>query len=565
MLVEFERYMALSAVNVDSCRAFIRTLALLFRSYDIKFTSTQRRYLSATASESQDFVRQFKLTKKFDTAVKSIVAGGNPAKEDLPDEKITDLIEALVPLKPKLDKETDISRWELQLINDFRLVQLRNSEAALKRIHKNVSQLGDPQINAMFVTKQDVKVTGKTYQAFDKLVAKYGGASEGAIPTEQLKKWTALHKKTGERHKDHALYLKLRREINATMKDGITNAVRNCGEVSKPIADVIAELDRQKIRHTIPKTFVGNMDCAGNFYTVAGKKLGAKLTGEVIMNPNYDPKKDNAYVCQYKAPFAVDYLRVYTEDYRAGAKQDKFEVAAQTRGNLDKLTRKWVPDFKSKKLSTRILAVVCELIYETSARVGSRNASTAGQQTFGASQLQARHFKKLQNGYTIQYKGKSGQNQKHVIKFTTVRLKQMGKVLEELLEGKTGKDYVFAVKPGKPVTGAAINKYIRSNGFPAGFTVHMLRTIKGSELAEKLLKKIPFKRGGDWSERDVHKWIETELLKVGAALGHASNGKVTAATAIQNYIDPQILKDLYAKLGIRPNARIQKAIDAAGK
>jgi hypothetical protein len=84
-------------------------------------------------------------------------------------------------------------------------------------------------------------------------------------------------------------------------------------------------------------------------------------------------------------------------------------------------------------------------------------------------------------------------------------------------------------------------------------------------LAVDLLKNSPFKKGGDWKERDVHKWLETELLKIGAELGHMSGDKITSNTAIQNYISPEILGEFYAKLGIRPSAKVQKAIDSTKK
>ncbi|MNG29500.1 hypothetical protein D3C84_1149350 [compost metagenome] len=80
-----------------------------------------------------------------------------------------------------------------------------------------------------------------------------------------------------------------------------------------------------------------------------------------------------------------------------------------------------------------------------------------------------------------------------------------------------------------------------------------------------ILAGCPFKKGDGTKDTVVHKWLETELLKVGSELGHMSGEKVTSATAIQNYIAPELLAEFYSKLGMRPSAKVQKAIDSASK
>ena len=115
------------------------------------------------------------------------------------------------------------------------------------------------------------------------------------------------------------------------------------------------------------------------------------------------------------------------------------------------------------------------------------------------------------------------------------------------------------------MSSAQINRYMQSIGFPKGFTVHKLRTARGTEMAISILKSCPYKKGDGTKDTVIHKWLENELLKIGEELGHMSGDKITSSTAIQNYISPEILADFYNKLGVRPSAKVQKAIDSIKK
>jgi hypothetical protein len=76
-----------------------------------------------------------------------------------------------------------------------------------------------------------------------------------------------------------------------------------------------------------------------------------------------------------------------------------------------------------------------------------------------------------------------------------------------------------------------------------------------------IIAKCDLEKGSD--ERTVQKWLEERILEVGKELGHMTNGKITANTAIQNYIDPSVISQFFDDYGvIRPNAKFQKAIDS---
>ena len=111
-----------------------------------------------------------------------------------------------------------------------------------------------------------------------------------------------------------------------------------------------------------------------------------------------------------------------------------------------------------------------------------------------------------------------------------------------------------------------INKYLKSIGVPAGVTIHKFRTLRGTMLAATALGKSPFKnRATQPSAAVVNAWLKKQLEAVAKELGHFTNGKLTINTAIQNYIDPQLLEDFFKDAQVRPNAVIARSILLAKK
>src|SRR5690606_8083613 len=154
----------------------------------------------------------------------------------------------------------------------------------------------------------------------------------------------------------------------------------------------------------------------------------------------------------------------------------KFNVVADVMPKLASLTKKWLPDIrKLNKQKEGLLAVLCEFIYETSARVGNPKAESAGQRTFGATQLLVKHFKFDSGKIIVTYVGKSAGRQRHVIKTNCVRRQQLSGALQKLASDKSANDPIFTYR-GMTVPCAAINKYMQTLGFPKGFTVDKVRT-----------------------------------------------------------------------------------------
>lgn len=555
-------FCSLSAVNKDSVKAFAKLSILIGMSFGFEYNPNTRRLMSQWLLDCEPFFKRFKFPKKDMTyAVRAIVANTDPNDDQKLDDAITEFLWQLNDFKKEFHKELDIPKIELDLIDRVRLYGLKASDNAYNFLAKNVGYLKEPGISKIFIT--ETVDTSDVQTELRALVKKYTGKPGMILPQDQLSDFVARHKKSGTRHADHDKYLKLRRELTAAYKARLASIVRASGKPYLPLRDVIAQLKSENVYNELPAQFVGNIGDDGKFYTTAGKLISTTISGEVRMNGTYDPQEDNGYVCEYTPPFAQGPTRAYTVDFKQHRTAKKFSVVQNIAGKIEKLTEKWLKDLrKAPRTQQSCLATICELVYATTGRIGNANASTDGKQTYGISQLRVKHVKIGANRIDIKYPGKSGIMQHHIIQLNTPRLKLLGQLLPKFVEDKKPTDYLVNFK-GKPFSGAQVNRYLLSLGFPEGFTIHKLRTARGTQMAYELLQKAPFTAGSD--AKAVNTWVENELLKVGTELGHMSGEKVTAATAIANYIDPGILDDFYRKINVRPSSKIQKAIDAIGK
>src|SRR5690606_3396973 len=131
----------------------------------------------------------------------------------------------------------------------------------------------------------------------------------------------------------------------------------------------------------------------------------------------------------------------------------------------------WLPDLRSAgKTKEGMLATTCELVYQTSARIGSKNAKTGGETTYGMTTLHLRHIDLNDKRIIIKYIGKSAGQQKHTIKFNSQRGQLLHTALTKFKLGKKPADYLLS-HGGKVATSATLNKYLQELGFPAGFTI----------------------------------------------------------------------------------------------
>lgn len=548
----------LSKVPPNISKAFVKVLVVAAYSDtdDFKLRPDVETSLRNWIKAGGVFVDKFGLDREAWKDLTSDLVSGRRLNDDQETvDAAIDLAQSIRKIiKTQLENETAVSREELALIKDFNTVALTEKETtranAVKRLQKNVSFLRDQSLSKMF--SADVGDQDTTINRLRKVTKQLGGQD------------LSIDQKIRTANKGTDLlreYNRLRGEMNAVPKNFVMNLVRQSGKPYLPVREVADALAQAGIKvHTIPKQFVGYVDDQLKYYTTEGKLLNGTPVGEVKMNPQYDAQQDNTYVAEVKAPMAKNYTRVYTVDYKAGTTKAKFAKVAEFDKKAKTLRTKWLRQFKSAGITSRegVYAMLAELIYQTSARVGGKANKTDGEKTFGITTLLVSHYKTRGKDRIIEYPGKKGQTQKHKLSSSNPNQMLLIEALDEMARGKLRKDNLITFN-NRPVSAGMLNKYLRSIGMPNGVTVHKFRTLKGTQLAKIILNKSPLltrKRGVNATQ--VNKWLKSALEKVARELGHFSNGKLTVSTAIANYIDPSVLEDFYNKLGIRMPANIEK-------
>lgn len=547
-----------SAVSKQSTEAFIKVMsaATITCLEGNPLSAALKAELRKWNAEAAEFITRFKLSKK----LFSIVVSGCLSNDVTITEEIADVMEQVRDLdKAKaLGKELDLSKDHLDLLKSLMGITLRASEPAERKLYQTVSKLGDPKLTALFIQEEEFD-QGSLVAELTKFCKTVFKKPENELTIDDK---NSLREKNPELYKK---YLTLLRNINEVTKKAVSQFVRSSGQKLVKATDLVRHLKTNKIRSKIPEGFNGWIDEAGGYYNTNKVKLEGAITGRLEANPKYDPDTDDTYVFLHYPLFGAGQpQRIYTVDYRKGKVSKKFNAVGSLIKDLPAARKKWLNELKTGKHNEAdtVAALILELIYETSARIG-----TAGQSGQGISTLLVKNYTSRGQGYfTLNYLGKSGVKQSHKIMTNRLETKLMKELLESLVLGKKPNDLIMSVKSGrgtKHINGTYVNKYLRSLGVDPSVTLHKFRHARGSIVAQAQLDKAPsFKNS---SEADINKWFIEAMKKVGSELGHISGDKVTATTAIQNYIDPQLIKDWFDKVGVRPNSVIQKAISKAGK
>lgn len=550
------------AASPGSADALLKILIGVLKADEFNYGKNFRNKLQKWSTEAAPFLDQFSIKRVFQKPIELMIAG-----EDISDPKYSLMVKAcfdkLKEKKKAFEKDTSLTKVQLGLFNDIRLAY-NKSESANKRLMNIAGVFKDSHISQMFMHEDEHTETttqDALYTRLEEHVKKYGKVKGNVMPETVLTEWREKAKEIGSNLPQHQDYLDMRRQRKAVADKAIANIVRASGEHILDVKEIKEKLGN--VQNDIPDWYVGKMDDKGNFYTETGLQLLNKPIGIGQMNPNYNPDDDNAYVCKYKAPFAQNFTNVQTIKSRTEGRVESFGIVQSMLPDLQKYVKKWLPDLNKGPGTLRgSCAVVCEIIYLASARIGSTRANTAGETTYGISTLLRKHLNFNDQRVIMTYLGKKAGKQKHVIKFTDQRTEMLRESIAEFIHGKKPSEYAFTFR-GKPVSNSQINGYLRELGFPEGFTIHKMRKLKGTGMAKILMDKCPL--GSRATDTQVNKWIEDQCLKIGKELGHMSGDKVTATTAIANYIDPSVFAPVFEKTNTRPNSKIQKAMDLAIK
>lgn len=545
-------------MDLKALDSFIK-LGIIFAHANVdenfKLTPAVRSVIESNLEPSRALLKTFGVPiRAFNTIVKDTLANKSffNMKNEAMRESVDDYAKAVKDALPKISRNNKISSDHIALLRTFPTAILRSSEPAMARIDKLVGKLNDPALSSIFAA--EVPSQSQFVRALAKFVNQHGGVGND-LSQEQVAKLTDIQRKA---------YNRLRTEARNVAKAQIRKIVRESGEATLPVSTVLSELKRQGVTfHPIPDGFVGNVDDSVAYYTKFGEKLSGTPVGEIQMNPDYK-KGSSVYVLQCKSPMAAGWTRIYSHQARKAANVKKFEAADALAQALPKLRAKWLAHLRTAQPGTKehMFACLSELIYLTAGRVSSPGAKTDGERTFGMTTLMPKHLKFTGSGLGIVYKGKSGQQQQHLLLNSNKDHKRIIEALRNYAKDKKPSEHIFVLSR-EPVRGAALNAYLRSIGVPANVTARKFRTVHGTMLAREALESVTLSPKA--SQAEIMATLKKQLKAVALKLGHYNKGELTITTALKNYIDPGVILDFFNRNKQRMPRAVEVAVKAAQK
>ena len=488
---------------------------------------------------------EYKAVKKLSAAIKRKMSGN--AKQ---------LAEAaaleLNPVLEKVKDDTSVPSEDVSYLRNI-LLALRGSSSATKYVVKHISEYVDTDL------EQDspIDIHGNPSADLINIVRALTGRNGFDLTTLQKEKY---RKEKPELYKQ---FLDAKKGVVAQVSVFLRNLCRRNGGKILYSQFMKALSSAQVLSHYPPaEGWDGYIDENGVLYTLAGLKIKGKPAFPIRGNKNYDPETNDTYVFSVKTSMGNP-QHFYTEDSLKTWRDERFEAVDDFTPIVTKVKKKWEKDVSSPNQRTRYCALICELIYWASARIGSTKNNVRGEKTFGISTLQGQHVYKQGGSLVIDYIGKTGVHQKHILKPVTAYEKKVASAVLKLAKDAGKGNYIFALDAtGKPPANSTVNSYFRSKG--ANVTVHKLRHARATLIMTTLMQdedespyvtyfrnKVTRRGNAHPTQREAEDNYKDMAINVGKELGHTSGEKVTPMTAIGNYINPIITTSYFNVLKLR--------------
>lgn len=535
--------------------ACLATLVLDINSNPVdEFRTSYRQWFD----HAKSFANKFGFGPEFKSVSKRIMRGDDMFGDD---DDVVELGKLIKRNRAAIYEDTSISREMFKLLICCARVLVKDDPKAWAYIEKNISLLRNTRLTSIFLPDQDepVQIDGiepssasvQMRQVYKKLTGndpKYGYF----IAPQSIPKLREANPTLWEE------YAKLSKVLNKETKRLVFRYVRNKQLERASVDEVSKFLDSQGLLHNLPRGFTGGqIDENMKFYTANGLQLDKAPVGLVRMNPKYDPAQDNTYVL-YVVGYGktdkggdVGAGRIRTVTMNAANKVKRHRVVQDFIENEERIRGKWLRDLKRKGTKEQVMACMVELLWATSARIGGKGNKTDGETTYGLSTLTVGHVKIKGAKLLFDYVGKKKTPQPATYMLNTAEGKLVKDVIEKLLADKDDDELVFEFR-GRPIIRHAISKYLKTLG--TEMSAHSFRRATGTKMAMQILSKNPFQakaKKGALKEAEVNKWFKNEMLKIGEALHHRNGEKVTGMTAVRSYIDPTVIENFYASLGMR--------------
>ncbi len=470
-------------------------------------------------------------------------------------------------IKEKLEdfrKNNRFTGQEIDLLRALGAYLRTDSEVALSKIKRLAGVVNNPYISKRMAP--EVGNQKGSSKALRKLVFDMVGRNDTALTIDEAKQVKELNP---DLFKEYMVY---RKAHNQVWKDAAVNYVRSSGHRTVPYEELLAYLHANGIDHMLPLGFTGEVDDLLRMYTNRGELIDgvpAAITfPSVEMNENYGKGGGEHFVFQAIRSNGGQGPRYYTVDFKKAAARDKFQKVADFAPKVEGMRKKWMAQVRkfNPGMVQSVSAVILEILYEFSARVGSVGNAAADKSTFGVSTLLVRHMSVDPSGNVVlRYRGKDGVPTAHKLNKTDPYQKFVIADLMQLAANKKPGDRLFTVlKPNGrflPVGGGNVNGYFKSLG-AGDVRIHKLRTLKGTSLFADLVGKV-FESGKlPKDEKSALRIFNKMAEVVGKQLNHIKSGangtKVTGTTALSNYIDPTVQISYFRQLGFRIPKYLEK-------
>jgi len=522
----------------ESVDAFLYVLIVIILAVNKNDVQEFTKGLTAKMHKANDLLRQH-------GAHKSTVKYFNKflLTKSLSDAEAAELGKTLKTFKVSFTRDVSIDLSHLDLLNACIQNLSTDSEAAWRKIERDVKILNNADLTSVFTTESTIEVQGITYITAASRIKPLVKKLSGKLDTVFLTIAEAQAARAAQ-PEVYAEYTKLLKVINQTVKHEIFTFVRKKKQSLVDVDVVRSHLESLKMPNNLPRGFVGGqVDESGKFYTAEGRMLDKVPSGMVVMNPKYDPATDNTY-----AFTTSEGIRYRTQTFLSNNKKARHSVVREFMQNEEEHRTRWRLDLTKKGSEEQVLAAMVELLYTTSARIGGKDNATAGEPTYGLSTLQVAWVKMTPTKIILDYTGKKLANQYVEYKVNTPTAKKVQEIIRAQLDRKTPESMLFTFNH-RHLSRQRVAAYLKTLGIQ--LTPHSFRRITGTKLAESILAKAPFKASAYPKQAEVEKWFKDAALKIGEALHHRSGEKVTSATAIKSYIDPQVIEDYFVGLGLR--------------
>jgi hypothetical protein len=490
---------------------------------------------------------------KFQSKLPSLPNAINIAKSG--GDKMTALYTLGIELKSTFEDFRAVESFtneELQLLKAIRAYLVTDSEPALNFIRKNASLFDSPVLAQAFVPS----APHADNKALRRTVRTLVGRDGTGLTIEEA---SALKETDPE---GYANYAQLRKEHNTQFKTLLMAFVRQSGRRIIPYAEAYTHMYDLGFTHSMVPGFTGMVDDQGRWYTNEGEIINGvpnlATYAKVVMNSGGDDEGEDWVFKAVKAGGGIAYG--YTANYKRQQSKSKFANVKVLTSKIKGIRNKWLNDVKNFDPNDKdsVAAVVLEILYSFAARVGSAPGR-------GVGTLLVKNARIVTNGINLLYLGKDSIKTRHVITEADPIQKLVLKCLNQLIDGKADKDYIFTVGPKRNrVTPADVNAAFHRFGAPSGVTIHKLRTVRGTSLFSQLVEKDATKRAPT-TEKEALARYNDMTKKVGMLLNHkrgVGSGKesFTGTTAALSYISGDVQVGLFRAWGFRVPKHLEALI-----